>query len=287
VTVVESAPCKVNLYLDVLGRRADGYHGIESVMTTLPLCDTVAVCKTDKGIRVKFRSGERLSDDLESLPEEKNLAYAAAKLFFEKAGINDSGIDITIDKKIPSRAGLGGGSADAAAVLRAMNKIYSYPFETDELCRFALSLGADVPFCVAGGAALCRGVGEIMTKIDNRLEFHGIITSEAAEKKSTAEAYRAIDTAKCSLVPAQNSAVKMAAALEEGDFETVCREAYNVFGEVCGYPDDVRKYLRALGAPFVLMSGAGPSVIALVERKSDADILYEKVVEYGCKAYSF
>ena len=282
----ELAPCKVNLYLDVTGLRADGYHGIESVMTTLPLCDEVSVTLTDGEIRVSMKSDKELTGDLAALGESDNLAYRAAKLFFEKARRKDVGANIGIVKNIPSRAGLGGGSSDAAATLRALNRLTSYPFSTEELCKIGLSLGADVPFCVLGGTALCRGVGEEMTPIDNAVEFHGIITSEKAEKKSTAAAYRAVDEAMCSLVK-DKSAVRMAKALEAGALDAVCDEAFNIFGDVCGYPDDARRLLKEFGAPFVLMSGAGPSVVALTQTKEQADALAVKMNEEGYKVFNF
>ena len=282
----EFAPCKVNLYLDVIGLRADGYHGIESVMTTLPLCDEVSVTLTDGEIRVSMKSDKELTDDLAALGESDNLAHRAAKLFFEAAELKDVGANIKIVKNIPSRAGLGGGSSDAAATLRALSRLFSNPFSTEELCKLGLSLGADVPFCVVGGTALCRGVGEEMTPIDNAVKFHGLITSERAEKKSTAAAYRAVDEAMCSLVK-DKSAVRMAKALEAGAFDAVCEEAYNIFGDACGYPDDARRLLKKLGAPFVLMSGAGPSVVALTQTREQADALADKMIDEGYKVFSF
>ena len=127
-----------------------------------------------------------------------------------------------------------------------------------------------------------------MTPIENRVELHGVITSERSEKRSTAEAYRMVDTAKCSVgIGRVGGAVRMAAALERGDFDTVCREAYNIFGDACGYPDDVRKLLLSLGAPFVLMSGAGPSVVALTESAGEADNLLSELKNCGCTAYGF
>lgn len=283
--VRETAPCKVNLYLDVTGLRADGYHGIESVMATLPLADDVTVESAD-GITVSMTSDEELPDDLASLPADKNLAYLAAKLFFEESGIR-GGTNITIEKRIPSRAGLGGGSADAGAVLRALNRMCGNPFSPEKLQKIALSLGADVPFCVACGVALCRGVGEIMTPVESKIEFHGVITSEKAEKASTAEAYRAVDRAKCSVPGAKASAADMASSLERGDFPAVCEAAYNVFGEAGIYPTDVREFLTSLGAPFVLMSGAGPSVVALTESFDGAKRIAARLSEKNCKYFVF
>ena len=264
--IPERAYAKANLYLDVTGLRADGYHGIESVMVTLPFYDVVSVEDADV---VTVALEGRVSSDLEDLPQEKNLAYRAAWLFFEKSGIS-GGAKITIEKKIPSRAGLGGGSADAASALRALNSLYGEPFSRDELIKISLPLGADVPFCVAGGAALCRGIGEIMTPIDSKIELHGVVTSERAEKRSTADAYRAVDLALCS-IKKTGDAASMARAMEAGDFDSLCKNAYNVFGEAGLYPEDARNLLKGEGAPFVLMSGAGPSVVALTATAKDAE----------------
>ena len=280
--IKESAPAKANLYLDVTGRRADGYHGIESVMVTLPLCDTVTVEASD-GITL-FVTGN-VTPDVASLPPEENLAYRAAKLFFDKSGI-EGGAKITLEKKIPSRYGLGGGSADAAATLRALNKLYGSPFTTEELTKISLALGADVPFCVAGGAALCRGIGEEITPIENKIELHGVVTAEEAEKRSTADAYLAVDRAMCSVCK-RGDAVRAAVALENGDFDGLCLAAWNVFGEAGLYPEDVRELLKSSGAPFVLMSGAGPSVVALTRTYDGAKRLEAALVSRGLFAYAF
>lgn len=286
-SVTEKAFCKVNLFLDVVGKRADGYHGIESIMVTLPLYDTVTVSLTDGGMRCAFRNSGSLSADLSYLEPEENLALKAARLFASLTGYR-GGVDVVIDKKIPSRAGLGGGSADAAATLRALNALTGAPLSTEELEKCASSLGADVPFCVSGGAALCRGIGDEMIKIDNKIAFHGLITSEKAEKRSTAEAYRLVDCAKCSVISCRpKSAEEMACAMERGDFEALCREAYNVFGEACGYPDGARRLLSENGAPFVLMSGAGPSVVALTESAEEAALLGEIIEKEGYRAFCF
>ena len=280
--IPERAYAKANLYLDVTGLRADGYHGIESVMVTLPFYDDVSVEDADV---VTVALEGRVSPDLAALPREKNLAYRAAWLFFEKSGIS-GGAKITIEKKIPSRAGLGGGSADAASVLRALNALYGEPFSRDELIKISLPLGADVPFCVAGGAALCCGIGEIMTPIDSKIELHGVVTSERAEKRSTADAYRAVDLALCR-VNKTGDAASMARAMEAGDFDSLCKNAYNVFGEAGLYPEDARNLLKGEGAPFVLMSGAGPSVVALARTKEEAEKYHLLLLSRGFSSILF
>ncbi|MBR5872142.1 MAG: 4-(cytidine 5'-diphospho)-2-C-methyl-D-erythritol kinase, partial [Oscillospiraceae bacterium] len=149
------APAKINLFLDITGTLPNGYHEIASVMQTIDLFDYVKVQKADK-ISVKC-------DGLD-LEEEKNIAYKAAKLFFETAKI-DSGAEIIIDKRIPMQAGMAGGSADAAAVLYGLNKIFEEPFSSEELCAIGAKCGADVPFSIMGGTMLAEVIGEKLTPI--------------------------------------------------------------------------------------------------------------------------
>ena len=138
---VISAPAKINLYLDVVSRREDGYHEILSIMQAVSLCDEIV-------IEISGNEGVELLCDDDSLPTDRaNIAYRAAELFMRHAGIG-CGIKIRLSKSIPAAAGLAGGSADAAAVLRGLNKLFKYPFSIDMLCNMASSLGADVPFCV-------------------------------------------------------------------------------------------------------------------------------------------
>ena len=149
------ANAKINTFLDITGKRADGYHLLETVMQSVDLADIVTVDIADSGITVGC------SDP--TVPEnEGNICYKAADLFFALLG-EKGGADIYIDKRIPHGAGLGGGSADAAAVLRGLNELHGKPFDEETLLKLALKTGADVPFCMVGGTKLCRGIGEIMT----------------------------------------------------------------------------------------------------------------------------
>lgn len=153
ITLIANA--KINTFLDITGKRADGYHLLETVMQSVDLADIVTVDLNDSGITVGC------SDP--TVPEnEGNICYKAADLFFALLG-RSGGADIYIDKRIPHGAGLGGGSADAAAVLRGLNELHNKPFDEATLLKLALKTGADVPFCLVGGTKLCRGIGEIMT----------------------------------------------------------------------------------------------------------------------------
>ena len=150
------APAKLNLYLDITGRRNEGYHLIETVMTCVDLCDVVTIKRGQDGEITVGCSDARIPQN------EGNICHKAARLFFEAAGIT-GGAEIFIEKKIPHKAGLGGGSADAAAVFRGLNELYGCPLTTDELLKIGTKTGADVPFCIVGGTKLCRGIGEIIS----------------------------------------------------------------------------------------------------------------------------
>ena len=154
----EKAYAKINLFLDVVGKAPDGYHEIVSVMHSVSLCDEVSL-----SVERASYSCITLSVRGEDVPnDERNLAYIAAEAFLEKTGIAAT-VDITLEKQIPTKAGLGGGSSDAAAVLRALNLALGSPLTTAELCELGAEIGADVPFCIVGGTRLCRGRGEKMS----------------------------------------------------------------------------------------------------------------------------
>ena len=158
-TLYEGAFAKVNLTLDVLGKREDGYHDLQSVMQTLSIRDDVEI---DVGTGKPWS----LSCSREDLPQdERNLAWKSAKVFCEQLKIDPQGLAIRITKRIPSEAGLGGGSADAAAVLRALNRAYDAPLSIPALCELGAQVGSDVPFCVMGGTAIVEGRGELLTKL--------------------------------------------------------------------------------------------------------------------------
>ena len=163
------AKAKINLFLEITGRLPNGYHTISTVMHEIGLCDYVSVEKTDSG-------SITLTSDCDTMPlDERNIAYRCAALFFEKAGIENKGINIHIEKNIPMEAGLAGGSTDGAAVLKALNEMYNTPFSIAELCTMGAKVGADIPFCIMGGSVLCEGIGEIMTPIATLPSCHILI----------------------------------------------------------------------------------------------------------------
>ncbi len=162
--VQEMAPAKINLSLDVTGKLDNGYHSIESIMQTVDLCDELSVKKIEAGIKICIRGKREVPDD------ENNLAWQAAKLMKENFASISSGVEIHLRKNIPVSAGLAGGSSDAAAVLRALNRLFSLGLTREKLEQLGVELGADVPFCIRGGTALARGRGEKLTFYPGSIE---------------------------------------------------------------------------------------------------------------------
>lgn len=284
------APAKINLFLEVTGKRPDGYHDIESVMMAAEgLYDTVTLKSTsdEKISLVCLTDTCKRPGDIGEVSERDNLAFRAAEMFFErlrqKGDKNTFGVEIKIEKRIPVRAGLGGGSADAGAVLRGLNSLFGNVFTVDELCEIGLRLGADVPFCTSGEkCALCLGVGEKMTFIENKVPIHGIITAEKGEKPSTGYAYGKIDSAGERVI---KSADALVTSLKDGDRKKALSELYNIFEKVCDYGSSAREILRKTGATAVLLSGAGPSVFAVFdseekERKASLELESEGFAVY-------
>ena len=182
ISTTEKAPAKLNLTLDVTGKRPDGYHLLRTVMQTVSLYDELSFVREEQ-------EGIRLTCDRADLPlDSGNLAYRAADVLLQKFNL-PGGIRIDLKKKIPAAAGLAGGSTDAAAVLRAMNRLYGLGLTTETLCQLALPLGADIPYCVRGGTCLCEGIGEVMTPL-TELQGLPVLLVKPAFDLSTAYIYR-------------------------------------------------------------------------------------------------
>ena len=182
ISTTEKAPAKLNLTLDVTGKRPDGYHLLRTVMQTVSLYDELSFVREEQ-------EGIRLTCDRADLPlDSGNLAYRAADVLLQKFNL-PGGIRIDLKKKIPAAAGLAGGSTDAAAVLRAMNRLYGLGLTTETLCQLALPLGADIPYCVRGGTCLCEGIGEVMTPLAE-LKGLPVLLVKPAFDLSTAYIYR-------------------------------------------------------------------------------------------------
>ncbi len=242
-----TANAKINLTLDICGKRDDGYHLLDSVMQSISLCDCVLVERA-KDITVGCSDGE--------LGGVGNIAFVAAKAFFDATGIS-GGADIYIEKHIPKAAGLGGGSADAAAVIAALDRIYETNLPCDRLCEIALTVGADVPFCLVGGTKRVTGIGENLADAPYMPEC-GILLIKAGNKGSTGEMYRMLDMQ----AQREGSTQAMLAALESGSALEVAGALDNAFLSVCDI-GEVRLLLEKTWPLGISLSGSGPTVFAI------------------------
>lgn len=254
---------KINLSLDVTGKRSDGYHDVELIFLEIPLSDTVTVSLRDDGEIA-------LTCDDESIPlGRENIAYRAAEEFFDEFGVK-YGANIDIEKRIPHGAGLAGGSADAAGVLKALNTMLSKPFTSDKLMKIGGRLGADVPFCVMGGCAFGEGVGEILTPLPVPEGLHYVLV-KPEESVSTAYVYQNLDLSKR---PANFSVRAVADALKVGDIEKFYRCCGNVMEAVTAkkYPviSKIKEEMIMGGARASLMSGSGTTVFGIFDDESAA-----------------
>ena len=252
---------KLNLTLDILGKREDGYHDLRMVMQSITLADTLTL-EENQG------EGLRVSANLRFLPTgEKNLAAAAALRFWEALGREPEDLDIRIEKRIPVCAGMAGGSSDAAAVLRALNQRAGDPFSPKELARLGERVGSDVPYCVLGGTALAEGRGEVLTPLAP-LPRCWVVACKPDFPISTPELFAQADRVKLRRRP---DTAGLVAALEAGDLGDVARRMYNVFEDVLPARlytrvAEIKNDLIQCGALGANMSGSGPTAFGLFDR---------------------
>ena len=260
ITLQESAFAKINLTLDVLDQRPDGYHDIRSIMQTISLRDDIEI---DVGTGKPWC----LVCDKEGIPaDERNLAWKAAKVFCDAAGKDPNGLEIRIVKRIPSEAGLGGGSADAAAVLRALNRHYDYPFSILALAEIGAQVGSDVPFCTICGTAMAEGRGERLRKLPDMPGDCCLVICKPDFSSSTPELYRKLDETVIARRPDHQA---MESALLAGDLGKIAENVYNVFDPVVTEEHLEINYIKSIfnsyGAVGYQMTGSGSAVFAIVE----------------------
>ncbi len=262
MTVRIAAPAKINLTLEVGARRADGYHEMKSVMQAVDLCDTVTLTANDSGEITLSITGAALPLD------PSNTAFKAARVFLEYIGRPDYGVHIDLTKRIPMQAGMAGGSADAAAVLWGMNVLTGVSLLPDVLCALGAKVGADVPFCVMGGAAFASGIGTTLQAV-TPLSDGWFVAVKPRVNVSTAEAYRATDSKDDLPCPDHEG---MCCAMAQGDLSRVGALLENAFEDALQLPEvaalqaAMRKY-APLGC---LMTGSGSVVYALFATETDA-----------------
>ena len=259
ITILANA--KLNLSLDITGRRPDGFHTLEMVMQSVDIYDTVTLNLAATGISVSC-DNEKISNGTE------NIAYKAAAIFFDATGI-DSGVSIKIKKRIPIAAGLGGVGADAAAGLTGLNRKHGLPLAPEELEKLGLKAGADVPFCLTGGTQLAEGVGSILNPLPE-LQNCAFIVVKIGRKPSTGEMYKRFDA-----LPKEQiihpATMHLVNAICEGDLPEMAEHIGNVFEPLWQHVDAVRTDLLQNGALCACLSGSGPSVFGLFASIDDAE----------------
>lgn len=264
------AYAKINLYLDVTGRRSDGYHMLETVMHNISLHDTVSLSKTDGGIKISC------SDS--SIPcNEKNIAYKCAEAFFGKAGISDCGVSIEIIKRIPCQAGMGGGSADGAAVLKGLNMLFETGFSEDELCALAAKIGADIPFCIKGGCGFCTGIGDIISPLPKLCGT--VLIGKGTGGISTAEAYSRIDSLGYNI--GMNDIENVFSNVQSlNDIAPFCRNLFEEASELHEI-QTIKKTMMDGGALCSVMTGSGSAVFGIYNDINTAENTYSALKEMG------
>lgn len=274
--LTEGAFAKLNLTLDVLDRREDGYHNLKSIMQTVSLHDDVTV-HVDTGapwqlhcyrelLPEKENAGAETVLETEGFPQgAENLAWKAAQAFYARTGIDVPGLEIFINKRIPMQAGLGGGSADAAAVLRALDRHYGMPLSIPALCELGAQVGSDVPFCVLGGSALVEGRGELLTRLPEHPEIYFVICKPDFSV-STAELYRQLDESFIEKRPDQRA---MMSNLQKGDHLGIAGSLCNVFEPLVMKEHFDVNYIRSMmctyGAYGAQMTGTGSAVFGIYD----------------------
>lgn len=259
-SLVLNAKAKINLYLDVTGKRADGYHLLETVMHTVSLCDTVTLTKTGK-------SGIEISCSDPLIPcNEKNIAYKCAAAFFDKTGISSRGVSIDIIKRIPSQAGMGGGSADGAAVLTGLDRLFETGLSKGDLISIGARIGADIPFCIKGGCGYCTGIGEIIEPLPAICGC--VLIGKGQAGISTAEAFGKIDSLGSGIgITGIKKIFGNVSSLT--DIAPFCR---NIFDDVTSLEKvtDIKRIMTENGAVCSAMTGSGSAVFGLFESENVA-----------------
>ena len=283
----ERANAKINAYLNITSRRPNGYHDIVSVMQTISLYDLVTV---NLAQAPQSRITLSVSGNSELSEASDNLAWRAADLFLHETHLVGE-VQISIQKHIPMSAGLGGGSADAAAVLRALNRLCGEPLSTEELCKIGLALGADVPFCIRGGTMLATGIGEVLERVAP-MPACTLVVAIGEEGISTPRAYAALDE-KYSFFEhrqTENDDVCELIDLWKNDaLSASCTCFYNIFEDVIPQEntdvDTIKRLMREGGALCAMMSGSGPAVFGVFEKADEAEEACSALQQKGYKSF--
>lgn len=275
--VIEKAPAKINLSLDVLHKREDGYHEMEMIMTSIDLADRLTLKELEKDqIRIESNNG--------FLPlDQRNIAYRAAQLLKETFQI-DKGVEIKIEKKIPIAAGLGGGSSDAAATLRGLNRLWDLNLSVEALAELGAQIGSDIPFCVHGGTAFATGRGDQLETLKEVPQCWVVlvkpkkgISSWTIFEKLAVEELEHPETE------------KVLAAIEADDYELMARHMANALEEVSIAKQPkiktIKEKMLQFGADAALMSGTGPTIYSVCKNYSRAQRVYNGLKGFCNEVY--
>ncbi len=272
------ANAKINLLLDITGIKKNGYHSLFTIMQSVSLGDIITVEKT---------GGEEItvSCDVEGVPTDKsNIVYKCADKFFQYAGITENkGVHIHIEKHTPFGAGMGGGSADGAAVLVALNRLFETNYHEKVLCRIGVKVGADIPFCIVGGTALCLDTGAIVAPL-NDMEGYHIVIVKPESSVSTKEAYDAVDSLENMKHPKNQEMLEYFA---DGDFQNGLKLCSNVFEQAFEIPGrvDVKDICNRNGAIASCMTGSGSAVYGVFQEKENAEKAIKALSKIFDKVY--
>lgn len=271
-TIIKKAYAKVNLGLDVIRRREDGYHEVRMIMQTVDICDVLTFTRQE-------RPGIVVTTDKEELPgDESNLIYKAARLVTETYSVRE-GIKIELQKRIPMAAGMAGGSTDAAAVFHGMNEMFELGMDEDEMCALGVKIGADIPYCIKGGTALAEGIGEILTKLPDAPACVVLVAKPDIDV-STKYVYGNLHAESLEYHPDIDG---MRAAIEEGDLRGMAERMGNVLETVTvnAYPviREIKEVMKKSGAWNALMSGSGPTVFGIFGEEEKARKAYNEIAQ--------
>lgn len=254
--IIEKAYAKINLTLDITGKLENGYHTVKMIMQSLELCDDVILTKS-------LKNGIQIKSNLKFLPNnETNLAFIAANKFYEFTKI-EKGLEIELIKNIPVAAGLAGGSSNAAAVLRGLNKMYNTNLSAEQLCEIGIRIGADVPYCIHGGSVLAQGIGEKLTKIYEMPDCN-VVLCKPSFSVVTSKIYSKMDNINLKLHPDTKGMIE---ALKNSDYNGICHRLYNVMEQVTSSEHEeiakIEDIMLENGCDGTVMSGSGPTVFGL------------------------
>lgn len=271
--VKRKAYAKVNLGLDVIGKRADGYHEVKMIMQSIGIHDELTFSRQEKGIDLKI-------DRIDLPADGNNLIYRAAKLIKESFGIKE-GVRIQLKKRIPIAAGLAGGSTDAAAVFKGMNTLFGLGMSEEKMCELGVKIGADVPYCILGGTALAEGIGEKLTPLPDAPNAV-LLLAKPEISVSTKEVYGKLRVEELKFHPDIDGMTK---AILRHDLAGVIERMGNVLENVTAeeYPviDQIKDFMLNHKAMRAMMSGSGPTVFGIFEKQEDAARAYLELKQTG------